>query len=590
MMSAAKLEKLKFEAGDVMKNEINEKLRSSNIIWSASGDYSFKPDIWALDDDGQADVYWNFIIGAVHRYYDYEMLERFFVSLGEYENYDLYVNIAWLGLENCSYLKGIEERPVLKKMRLDYAGKMSASTISYEDIYGMVKKAHFMKVLGMEHDLTGRELNLLNNLEFSSDLDTKQIVELMKKIISDYFGIYAGDVEFKKKNVRNKLLYFGNKNLAAGGNSSKRKIDIGSLEHSVFGKEKSVEKSKLQFQWLKFIEKKNSSQREYIEDCYGIPLLSIQETKALESKLCVGNHKNCHLHITRGKFGQNNTGKKNLEPIKRDAILQRDINRKYYFSHLARNNNSILKLTDKIKNTLLVNLDSYNQYSEAGTLIPGKIWRNTYLNDNKIFIKNIKEDMGNLCVDIMLDASASQLSRQEKVAAEGFIIAESFTRLNIPVKVYSYCSMRDYTVINIFRDYREKNKNDNIFKYAASGFNRDGLAIRAALNMMKETSCENKVLIILSDGKPNDLQKIYTGSLRSLNTDYSDEAGVKDTALEVRGGNMERVSVLCVFTGDDEDIPAAKEIYGRNLARIRTAERFADTVGVLMANVLNNLS
>jgi hypothetical protein len=589
MVSAADVERLKYETGDVMENEINEKLRSSNIIWNASGDYSFKPDIWALDDYGQADVYWNFIIGAVHRYYDYEMLERFFNSLGEYEDYDLYINIAWLGLENCAYLKGQEERPVLRKMRLDYAKKMILSKISYEDIYGRLKRAHFIKVLGLEHDLTGRELNFLNNLELGGDLNTYQIIELMKKIMSDYFGIHPDDGKLKKKIVRNKLFYFGNKNIPAGGRFSIRKTSSGSLENSGFGKEKSTEKSKIQLQLIKYIEKKNSSQREYIEGCYGKPLLSTEETGSLENKLCTGNHKNCHLHITKGEFSDNGTAKKDSEQIKRDILLQRNKNRKYYLSHLARNNNSILKLTEKIKNTLLVNLDSYSQYSEAGTLRAGKIWRSTYLDDSKIFVKYIKEDMGNLCVDIMLDASASQLSRQEKVAAEGFIIAESFTRLNIPVKVYSYCSMRDYTVISIFRDYMEKNNNDNIFRYAASGFNRDGLAVRTALNMLKETSCENKVLIILSDGKPNDMQKIYSGSIKFINTDYSDEAGVKDAAIEVRGGIMEGVSVLCVFTGDEEDVPAAKEIYGHNLARIKEPERFADIVGVLMANVLNNL-
>lgn len=573
-----------------MGKEINEKLRASNIIWNASSDYSVKPDIWALDEDGQADVYWNFIIGAVHRYYDYKLLEKFFSSLEEHEDYDLYLNIAWLGLENCAYLKGRAERPVLKKMRLDYAAKMIQNNISYGDIYGKVKKAHFMKVLSMEPDLTGRELNLLNDLELSQELDTQRIVVLMKKIIADYFGFYAsGEEEFKKKAVRNKMFHFGNKRFSLGGNYSHRKIDIGFAEYSGSGEEKRIEKSKLAFQWLKFIEKKENNQLEYIEECYGIPLLSRKETKTLENKLCTHSHKGCHLHLTRGEFGEKSIVKKDVELFKRDAILQRDKNRKYYFSHLARNNNSILRLTDKIKNTLLANLESYCQYSQAGTLSAGKVWRNTYLNDSRIFVKNIKEDIGNLCVDIMLDASASQLRRQEKVATEAFIVAESFTRLNIPVKVYSYCSMRDYTVINIFRDYMEKNKNDNIFRYTASGFNRDGLAVRTALNMMKDTSCENKILIILSDGKPNDMQKIYSGSIRSMNTDYSDEAGVKDTAMEVRGGIRDRVSILCVFTGEDDDIAAAKEIYGRNLARIRMPERFADIVGVMMGNVLNNL-
>ena len=39
------------------------------------------------------------------------------------------------------------------------------------------------------------------------------------------------------------------------------------------------------------------------------------------------------------------------------------------------------------------------------------------------------------------------------------------------------------------------------------------------------------------------------------------------------------IPVICVFTGNDDDIPAAHTIYGRNFARIRSLDQFADTVG-----------
>ena len=40
---------------------------------------------------------------------------------------------------------------------------------------------------------------------------------------------------------------------------------------------------------------------------------------------------------------------------------------------------------------------------------------------------------------------------------------------------------------------------------------------------------------------------------------------------------------------NDEDIPAAHTIYGRNFARIRSLDQFADTVGTLIQNQIRSL-
>jgi len=56
----------------------------------------------------------------------------------------------------------------------------------------------------------------------------------------------------------------------------------------------------------------------------------------------------------------------------------------------------------------------------------------------------------------------------------------------------------------------------------------------------------------------------------------------------VRKGRKDGISILAVFTGKDEDVADAVKIFGHNLACIKSPERFADTVGVLMQNVLNN--
>jgi len=73
--------------------------------------------------------------------------------------------------------------------------------------------------------------------------------------------------------------------------------------------------------------------------------------------------------------------------------------------------------------------------------------------------------------------------------------------------------------------------------------------------------------------------KNFFKSLNLANHEYTDTVGVNDTAMEVRKGKQKGVTILCVFTGEDEDIPAAKKIYGRSMAHINHLNRFADIVG-----------
>ena len=94
------------------------------------------------------------------------------------------------------------------------------------------------------------------------------------------------------------------------------------------------------------------------------------------------------------------------------------------------------------------------------------------------------------------------------------------------------------------------------------------------------------MVILLSDAKPHDVNKLVRPS---DSVDYSDQAAVSNTAAEIRSLLHRGIAVVCVFTGDDEDIPAAHTIYGRNFARIRSLDQFADTVGTLIQNQIRSL-
>jgi len=103
---------------------------------------------------------------------------------------------------------------------------------------------------------------------------------------------------------------------------------------------------------------------------------------------------------------------------------------------------------------------------------------------------------------------------------------------------------------------------------------------------MDDSPCEHKLLILLSDAQPNDITKMeQDGEF----IDYTEGSAVQNTAIEVRGLTGRGVSVICVFTGEDTDLPAAHTIYGRNFARIRSLDQFADTVGTLIQNQIRSI-
>lgn len=569
-----------------MKNQSQEERRAFNIIWNASADYSFEPEIKAYDENGKAELYWNYIIGAAHKYYDFSLLTDFFCYLKKNANYSFYEKLTWIGLENCTFQKAKHERPVLENLRLSYAKKVVCEGDKSPSVYFFdeIKTAHFQRVLGKKPRLSGPALDLLKALEFDESMNTKQIIQKMKEIISTYFefsSLHTIEIS-KSKNSTGEIRLPGFRSYFS------KQLTIGSGEsHASISFAEDIKKpNKIAFLWNHMTEQWEKKQRESIQRNFGLSILSEMQTQALEKSLCSGNHKNCHLHFTRGEFEYNQKAAGHGKA----ALKQKEKNIKHYNENFARNHSSISKLTSRIMNTILVNLESSANRSVAGKLVVGKVWRSIYVDDNKVFIKDFQDDMGKISVDIMLDASASQTGRQETIAEEAYLIAESLTRCMIPVKVYSFFDRENYLIINLFRDYGEINRNDNIFNYNSIGCNRDGLAIRTALHMMEKSPCEKKILIVLSDAKPNDVQQpIYTDKWSPGPHDYSGAPGINDTAREVREGLRRGISIFCIFTGLDADISAAKKIYKHNFARIKSVERFADTVGTLIQNELTNL-
>lgn len=582
-----------------MISQRDERKRALNIIWNASDDYSFQPEFKMFDVDGKADLYRNFIIGSTYKYYDYELLKRFFNYLKTDSDYEFYEHLFWIGLEHSTYHKAKKDRPILKVLRKHHSKNVLKGEIHHieRQMLKEIKTAHYKRVLGEKHETEDRVINILNELEFEEHMNTEDIIFRMNDIIKKYF-------KFRKGNYEVKLEHFIDKKKPNAfetredkpeekkdsGYELMKDLIIESAETTrdvFFEQDDDLKMKNLKIYNLRGI--KVNTDRNYIQKYYGKLIIPERKINALEKVLCTDNHKKSRLHFTRGEFDNDEILDADAKYIRKLAKEQKESNVDFYYENYARNNNSITNLTNKIRNTMLVNFENSIVRSKSGKIDATRIWRSIHVNDNKVFNKDLKNDIGNITVDILLDCSASQCERQEIIAAQGYIIAESLTRCQIPVKVYSYCSLRGYTIINLFRDYEETDKNDNIFNYRASGSNRDGLAIRTAVHMMENTQSENKILIVLSDCKPNDIEINPGTGIIPVKTEYSGAKGVNDTANEVKRGIRKGNTILCVFTGEDEDVSAAKKIYGHNFVRISSLERFADIVGVLLQNQLKNM-
>ena len=296
----------------------------------------------------------------------------------------------------------------------------------------------------------------------------------------------------------------------------------------------------------------------------GLPLItySAGELAQAEQELCTGDHRNCRLHFTRGVLPARAVDGQTA--WERDVFqAQREKNRAYYQARLVENQHILTQLAQRLQNTILLQSDVSDVRTRVGALRPGLAWRAGALQDGRVFSQRRQNELGDLSVDILLDASASQNQQQEKLSTQAYLIAAC-------------------TVLRIFRDYRETGKNDAIFDYVSAGWNRDGLALRAMGWLMEREQADHRLLILLSDANPNDDQKIPRDGFLPGGRDYGGKLGVKDAAAEAGVLRKKGLSPVCIFTGSDRELPGAREIYGRDLVRIPAIGWFADAVGKLI--------
>ena len=580
-----------------MEADIREIKRAKNFIWASAEDYELNPLYLAFSHDGKADTYLNIIIGLSSKWYDGAQLEEFFNVLGGKDK-ELFEGLFWIGLEKVLFKKEKDYRMALTDLRVEYAKETVRRFKKYTDnsLIEKIRYGYCRQILGKESNLSAEEEELLSEFDFSNDMTTEQIIGKTKKILSEKFS-YTPSLKKNKEGV-----YFLQKVLSPFRSVGKvsatyvrtKKYD----EPTGFNEGKTGVLKKGKNYLLQFSLNGNPKYAlEYVQSTVGKNRYNDFENQRIEEKLCTGKHKESHLLFTKGKKynlkeQSRELPKKEIKEIlefRRECKNQYEKNKEYFEKNRPVYKNSINRLSEKLRITLDSEREIFPLMSNHGKINGGKIWQALYVDNPRVFEKKEQEDKSGFSVDIMIDGSSSRKNSQEFIAAQVYVLAKSLERCNIPCQIYSYCSIRGYTVLRIFKDYSEQKAGKEIFKYVAAGNNRDGLALKGAGHLMEHSPKGKRILVVLTDASPQDDQSAMEGAFYK-NNEYTDELAIKDTEKEIHNLKSNNIQVIGIFMGSERGTIAAKEIFGKDFVKIETIHQFSDAVGRILQEKIRNIN
>ena len=577
---------------DEYRLELENRIR--NLLWTVSGDYQLdmKPDVSLFLRSKAIALYDGIKQGALARYYDKDMLglylvKKIFLQAGENE----LTFVAQLCIEEAIGDKICEERPGIRDMQRQCIEDILEQEFDIlpdlRDIPGRLKVAvlrrrlnngewHVEKKLQPFMELIERAGNSTDTLELIRVID-----ELYNRLMDPDFESMHGTLEQVLAVTMEDLTEYSWEDFLSEemyeevleSYAEQLTNSVSGLENSAVTEEmeeKRQKKRSVKVVTPEMLEKAYT----YVELNYGKSYLSEAEEKKINYQMCRGIHSDCSLYFTEGIL--KNPVKSNYQYEYAKRLRNKNI-WLYHDKHRIVKHN-ITVLTETLRKSLVLRSETQTVLSDRGMIVPSRLWRIGRTNDAKLFQQELKGEISDFVVDVLIDASGSQMKRQGDVALQAYIISEALSNVDIPHRVMSFCTFWDYTIMHRFRRYDDpRSENDNIFNYVTSSNNRDGLAIRTAGYDLLQREEEKKIMIILSDGRPYDV--IINRPNEKNPEPYQGKAAIADTATEVRRLRNLDVSVLGVFAGEEKDLATEKKIFGKDFAYIRDIANFSKIVG-----------
>ena len=571
--------------------------RMQNLLWTVSGDYELDAelDIASFQRSKYISLYDAVKQGAFARYFSRDDFGMYLVKK------------LYLGADESTLMMLAQmcvDQAVVDKVTQERRGVTTLRKKAFEDIL----ERDFDRLAGGRHLVGRMKIAMLQQGIDGSYLAEKRVTEQMEKLFSirkmtdtmeviakvDEFYNRLVDTDFEKEHGDlEKVLSVGAEDLKKFDwqdflNETAAEASIEDLmrqaNSSVLQEEEDAAERRAKAGQILITEEAAKKMYSYIELHFGSSYLSELEQQRQNRRICRGVHADCKLYFTDGIL-HNCVRENNTYVIARRTW---EMNQRFYRQNLRVARHNIAALGDILKRSLQARSESEQLESSFGSIVPVKLWKVGRSEDARLFIRRFQQNNSDYVVDVLIDASGSQRGRQHMVALQGYILSAALSRAGIPHRVMGFCTFWDYTVLRRFREYDEDKEADwRLIEFTSSSNNRDGLAFRAAADGLLNRPEDNKVLIVLSDGRPNDLV-VNRPNVRNPAV-YTGEYAVKDTASEVRRLRSQGVAVLGVFAGEEEDLMAERRIFGKDFAYIRDISTFAHVVGRYLKKQIDNM-
>ncbi len=602
-----------------------QKLRAQNIRWTVSEDYEgdegrayarfFEENRPQCQDPETRLYYENALLGALARRFEKEKILAYASYLWEeMPGGELFTRVMAVPLEEAAYQEMVSSRPAMASFRRAFMqNKIRMYRLSSPNSWvEFLDLAHAQRALGQVPKVNGMGKKLLDDLEDLASKDTDAFITGMQEVLRRHFHLDPAKVSdeilrakidrTEKERVKKpRDRYLSDEELL-------KELTIGSAEFmdnillDDSKKEEQKDPAKIRFK-----KRKIKNNRAFMEKNYGPSLISEGEGQALLEKVSKGYHADQTFLITRGfadlekradldqldwstdPYGAD-VKTKNI-PYRQKLMAKAKSQNEGYVEKNARSiHRAIRSLADKLQSALKHEEEDGFFLEDHGTLASDRVWRNPILDDNRVFYQANHDEPSRLLVDLVLDSSGSQKDRQEKVAAQAYILAQALEMAKIPFRVSSFQTLLGCTVIHQFHDYFDRSSSSNVLGYFPDAANRDGYALRLVRARMLKKSSHKNVMIVLSDGKPFYVHVGVNTQASFRNSPSDNEKAIRDTADEVRQIRAENIAVFGLFTGVEEDLLAAQKIYGSGFAYIKNSDRFAEIVAKILLNQIRNIN
>ncbi|MDO4447162.1 MAG: nitric oxide reductase activation protein [Lachnospiraceae bacterium] len=568
--------------------------RVKNLLWTVSGDYGLdmKPDVSLFLRSEAIALYDGIKQGAFARFYDRDMMGMYLVKKVFLQaDEQCLTQLAQLCIEEAVGEKVCRERPGIRSIQRkaceDILDQEFEQMCAPGNVLGKLRAAVLRRRLEGSSYRAEKKLQELTDTvagaagaENTMDL-IRLVDKLYNRMVDPSFEAVHGNLEkvlavsikelteypwedYLTEELYEEALESYMEQLTGNMTGLEDRAVTESME------EERRKKHKITVLPPEVLEKAHT----YVELNYGKTYLTETEEKRINHLMCRGIHGDCSLYFTEGIL---------KNPVKRNyqyeyAVRLRNKNIWLYHDKHRIVKHNIAELTDTLRKSLTLRAETQTVLSDRGMIVPSRLWRVGRSSDAKIFQRELKADAADFVVDVLIDASGSQMSRQGEVAIQAYIISEALSNVEIPHRVMSFCTFWDYTILHRFRKYDDpRTENENIFNYVTSSNNRDGLAIKTAGHSLLQRQEEKKILIVLSDGRPYDV--IVNRPNAKNPQPYRGNTAISDTATEVRRLRNLDVSVLGVFAGEEKDLSTEKKIFGKDFAYIRDIRNFSRIVG-----------